>query len=92
MHLSASAASDSPPGQQPCEMGKYPGCLMDRGGTQTLGDQMTWFVPESPEELRPHHGHPVMDLSSSHTPWEQMGRACENIPCQEDLKRSQVWG
>lgn len=40
---------------------------------------MTWFVPESPEELRPHHGHPVMDLSSSHTPWAD----CENTPVRK---------
>lgn len=53
---------------------------------QALGDQMTWFVPESPEELRPHHGHPVMDLSSSHTPLEWMGRVCVRTPLSERFK------
>lgn len=86
VHPSASAASDSPPWQQPCEMGKYTGYLMGRRGTQALGDQMTWFVPESPEELRPHHGHPVMDLSSSHTPLEWMGRVCVRTPLAERFK------
>lgn len=70
-----------------CEVGKYTACLMGRGGTRALGDQMTWFVPESPEELRPHHGHPVMNLSSSPNTWEWMGRACVRTPPTRKTER-----